>query len=53
MLIERRAAVANLAGPIVPSTTGIIREASNLRNRAWKPFAERGLDRHDASRTGF
>ncbi|GAA3436624.1 site-specific integrase [Kutzneria kofuensis] len=41
MLIERRAAVTNLAGPIFPSTTGTIREASNVRNRAWKPFAER------------
>ncbi|MGO1057059.1 tyrosine-type recombinase/integrase [Crossiella sp. CA198] len=41
MLVERRVTVFNLAGPIFPSTTGTIREASNVRNRAWKPFIKR------------
>lgn len=29
------------SGPIVPSSTGTIREASNVRNRAWNPFKQR------------
>jgi len=34
-------AVARLDGPIFPSSTGTVREASNVRNRAWKPFTVR------------
>jgi transposase len=30
-----------VSGPVFPSSTGTIREASNVRNRAWKPFKER------------
>jgi integrase len=41
MLVERRRSVANLDGPIFPSSTGTVREASNVRNRAWKPFTQR------------
>jgi integrase len=41
MLVERRAAAANLKGPIFPSTAGTMREASNIRNRAWNPFLQR------------
>ncbi|ASO18936.1 integrase [Actinoalloteichus hoggarensis] len=41
MLVERRATARTLEGPIFPSTTGTVREASNVRNRAWKPFTVR------------
>jgi integrase len=41
MLINRRLTATNLEGPIFPSSTDTIREASNVRNRAWKPFIER------------
>lgn len=41
MLVERRAKAADLDGPIFPSSTGTIREATNVRNRAWKPFIAR------------
>ncbi|MEU4444238.1 tyrosine-type recombinase/integrase, partial [Actinosynnema sp. NPDC023926] len=41
MLAERRAKAADLDGPIFPSSTGTIREATNVRNRAWKPFIAR------------
>jgi integrase len=41
MLLARRVVAINLDGPIFPSTTGTVREASNVRNRAWKPFAIR------------
>ena len=40
MLVARREA-RGAAGPIFPSTTGTIREASNVRNRAWNPFLVR------------
>ncbi|MFJ6670838.1 tyrosine-type recombinase/integrase [Actinosynnema sp. NPDC091369] len=41
MLVERRSKAADLDGPIFPSSTGTIREATNVRNRAWKPFIAR------------
>jgi integrase len=41
MLVDRKRAATSLDGPIFPSTTGTIREASNVRNRAWNPFAKR------------
>lgn len=41
MLVARRSATDNLDGPIFPSSTGTIREATNVRNRAWKPFTVR------------
>lgn len=42
MLVERHVALGCPAsGPIFPSTTGTIREASNVRNRAWNPFKRR------------
>lgn len=41
MLVERRAKTENPEGPIFPSSTGTIREATNVRNRAWKPFLAR------------
>lgn len=41
MLAVRRAIAGNLDGPIFPSSTGTVREASNVRNRAWRPFAQR------------
>jgi integrase len=41
MLVERRLTATNLDGPIFPSTTGTIREAVNVRNRAWRPFTQR------------
>jgi integrase len=41
MLMDRHRLATNLDGPIFPSTTGTIREASNVRNRAWNPFAKR------------
>ncbi|WP_233439099.1 tyrosine-type recombinase/integrase [Lentzea atacamensis] len=41
MLVTRRTTAENLDGPIFPSTTGTIREATNVRNRAWKPFTVR------------
>ncbi|MGW4398439.1 tyrosine-type recombinase/integrase [Amycolatopsis nivea] len=41
MLVQRRNAVDSLDGPIFPSSTGTVREASNVRNRAWKPFVAR------------
>ncbi|UJW33863.1 site-specific integrase [Saccharothrix sp. AJ9571] len=41
MLVQRRATAGNLEGPIFPSATGTVREASNVRNRAWKPFVQR------------
>jgi hypothetical protein len=41
MLVTRRTTAENLDGPIFPSSTGTIREATNVRNRAWKPFTVR------------
>jgi integrase len=42
MLDNRHAALGRPAsGPIFPSSTGTIREASNVRNRAWNPFKKR------------
>lgn len=42
MLDNRHAALGRSAsGPIFPSTTGTVREASNVRNRAWNPFKQR------------
>jgi integrase len=41
MLVARRASAVNLDGPIFPSSTGTVREASNVRNRAWRPFVQR------------
>lgn len=41
MLLDRRRLATNLDGPIFPSTTGTVREATNIRNRAWKPFTRR------------
>ena len=41
MLAARRAVAADVYGLIFPSTTGTAREASNVRNRAWKPFTQR------------
>lgn len=42
MLDNRHAALGRPAtGPIFPSTTGTIREASNVRTRAWNPFKRR------------
>ncbi len=42
MLDNRHAVLGRPAsGPIFPSTTGTIREASNVRNRAWNPFKRR------------
>lgn len=41
MLLERRALASNLDGPIFPSSAGTVREAANVRNRAWKPFVGR------------
>lgn len=41
MLTERQQSAARLDGPIFPSSTGTVREASNVRNRAWKPFTVR------------
>ncbi|HEX3781019.1 MAG TPA: site-specific integrase [Pseudonocardiaceae bacterium] len=41
MLVERRAVAKFPDGPIFPSSTGTVREASNVRNRAWKPFVDR------------
>ena len=42
MLDNRYAALGRPAsGPIFPSSTGTIREASNVRNRAWNPFKTR------------
>jgi integrase len=46
MLDNRHAALGRpAAGPVFPSSTGTIREASNVRNRAWNPFKQRaGFD---------
>lgn len=41
MLDNRMVTATNLDGPIFPSTTGTIREASNIRNRHWNPFLKR------------
>jgi integrase len=42
MLDNRHAVLGRPAsGPIFPSSTGTIREASNVRNRAWNPFKQR------------
>ncbi|MFL6123069.1 hypothetical protein [Actinophytocola sp.] len=42
MLDNRHAALGRPAsGPIFPSSTGTVREASNVRNRAWNPFKQR------------
>lgn len=41
MLAQRRAASGDPDGLIFPSTTGTVREASNVRSRAWRPFALR------------
>ncbi|WP_245614229.1 tyrosine-type recombinase/integrase [Actinokineospora inagensis] len=41
MLVQRQAVTGATTGPIFPSSTGTIREASNVRNRAWKPFLNR------------
>ena len=41
MLVERRSKALDQEGPIFPSSTGTIREATNVRNRAWKPFIAR------------
>ncbi|ATE57630.1 tyrosine-type recombinase/integrase [Actinosynnema pretiosum] len=41
MLVERRAKAEVASGLIFPSSTGTIREATNVRNRAWKPFLVR------------
>ena len=42
MLDNRHAALGRPAsGPIFPSSTGTIQEASNVRNRAWNPFKQR------------
>lgn len=41
MLVGRRSKASDLDGPIFPSSTGTIREATNVRNRAWKPFITR------------
>ncbi|MPZ79285.1 MAG: tyrosine-type recombinase/integrase [Actinophytocola sp.] len=41
MLVNRRAALGAASGPTFPSSTGTIREASNVRNRAWNPFKRR------------
>lgn len=41
MSLDRRERVTDLDGPIFPSTTGTVREASNVRNRAWRPFVAR------------
>jgi integrase len=41
MLAARKELVTDLDRPIFPSTTGTIREASNVRNRAWRPFTKR------------
>lgn len=42
MLMERRAKMSpeNDESPIFPSSTGTIREPSNIYNRAWGPFRE-------------
>jgi integrase len=46
MLDDRHALLGRPeAGPIFPSSTGTIREATNVRNRAWNPFKQRaGFD---------
>ncbi|MEV7042520.1 site-specific integrase [Amycolatopsis sp. NPDC051061] len=41
MLVQRRATAVSLDGPIFPSSTGTVREASNVRDRAWRPFVAR------------
>jgi integrase len=41
MLLARREVVTDLDRPIFPSSTGTVREASNVRNRAWRPFIQR------------
>ncbi len=41
MLVQRRSVARDLTGPIFPSSTGTVREASNVRNRAWRPFVMR------------
>ncbi|HYQ64880.1 site-specific integrase [Actinophytocola sp.] len=42
MLVNRHTALGcPVDGPIFPSSTGTIREASNVRNRAWNPFKKR------------
>jgi integrase len=42
MLDNRHAALGRpAAGPMFPSSTGTVREASNVRNRAWNPFKQR------------
>jgi integrase len=41
MLVQRRASATDLTGPIFPSSTGTVREASNVRNRGWNPFVRR------------
>jgi integrase len=42
MLVTRHNAVGcPTEGPIFPSSIGTIREASNVRNRAWNPFKQR------------
>lgn len=38
LLVRRRATAKNRDGPIFPSSTGTVLEASNVRNRAWRPF---------------
>jgi integrase len=42
MLDNRHATLGRpVSGPIFPSSTGTVREASNVRNRAWNPFKAR------------
>jgi integrase len=41
MLVERWDRMDVHEGPIFPSTTGTVREASNVRSRAWRPFVAR------------
>ncbi|OLF17291.1 tyrosine-type recombinase/integrase [Actinophytocola xanthii] len=42
MLVDRHELLGRpTSGPIFPSTTGTIREATNVRNRAWNPFKQR------------
>ncbi len=40
-LVTRRESATDPKGLIFPSSTGTPREASNVRNRAWKPFIKR------------
>lgn len=41
MLVERRGSAVDPNGLIFPSSVGTPREASNVRNRAWRPFLRR------------